>query len=185
MYLLKRTSILLVIFLLVAIALQPVSPVYAATIDVDDASDAYAADGLCTLREAIINASEVYLREGRDFLNKGLVTQSGRARVRTDTAGATTTITNAAGAQWTSLMNDGYSIAWPYNPTATLDFANAGTLTKNGSGVAILGHSNGSFNLTNTGTIEVPTGELRRRKTSIARGPATTNANPGGTPMAF
>jgi hypothetical protein len=82
--------------------------------------------------DAIFNASELYLREGRNFHNKGTVTQSGMARVRADTAGATTTITNAAGAQWTSNMNDGYHIAYPYNATATMDFVNAGTLTKNG-----------------------------------------------------
>ena len=109
---------------------------------------------------ALLNTSAVYLRGGRDFLNNGTLTQSGRAALISDTADATSTITNALGAEWTTTMNDGHTIAYPYQATATVEFTNAGTLTKNGA-TTLLGHTRGTFNLTNTGTLEVASGTLR------------------------
>ena len=115
---------------------------------------------------ALLNTSAVYLRGGRDFLNNGTLTQSGRAALISDTADATSTITNALGAEWTTTMNDGHTIAYPYQATATVEFTNAGTLTKNGA-TTLLGHTRGTFNLTNTGTLEVAAGELRVAGTSL------------------
>ena len=47
-----------------------------------------------------------------------------------DSGAAGTTITNAAGAQWTSDLNNHNRMVHPNHSTATLNFLNAGTLTK-------------------------------------------------------
>ena len=130
----------------------------------------------------------VYLRGGRDFINHGTVTQNGNASLVTDTADSTTEVTNAAGGQWTMNLNNGRRLVYPHNPTATMNFLNAGTLTKTSSGQNYLGYSNGTFNLTHTGTIEVEAGTLTMsvNATSAFDGPVdlaagTTLSLPAGT----
>jgi hypothetical protein len=116
---------------------------------------------------ALINSNAVYLREGRDFINHGTVTQSGNGVMITDTPNTASTITNAAGAQWTSNLNNHNRMVWPNHSTATLNFLNAGTLTKSSADLNYLGHANGTFNMTSTGTIEVESGTLRLEGTSV------------------
>ena len=119
---------------------------------------------------ALFGTGALYLRGGRDFINHGTVTQSGSADMRTDTADATTDITNAVGGQWTIDLNNHGRMLYPNNPTATMNFINAGTLTKSSAGLNHLGYANGTFNLTNTGTIEVNAGTLNIDGTSAVLG---------------
>jgi hypothetical protein len=123
---------------------------------------------------ALIDHTAVYLRGGRDFTNYGTVTMNGGGQLVADTADATCDITNTAGGQWTMNLGNNGTMVYPNNQTATVNFVNAGTLTKTSSGRNTLGYNNGTFNLTNTGTIEVDAGTLQMEGTSADLGASGT-----------
>ena len=84
------------------------------------------------------------------------------------------TITNAAGAQWTvDYATDAYCMNLGFS-NVTLDFINEGTLTKRGSAKADLGGSTGTFNVTHNGTLEVDEGTLVFGGTSVVLGASGT-----------
>ena len=123
---------------------------------------------------ASLNNTTLYLRDGRALTNSGTLTQTANSQILVDTAGATSTITNASSGQWTANLNPNNRMAYPNNASATLNFVNAGTLSKTGSGLNYLGYTNGTFNLTNTGILAVDAGTMRIDGASAVLGASGT-----------
>ena len=110
---------------------------------------------------ALFGTGALYLRGGRDFINHGTVTQErlrGYASRTRRMRPRTSPMRSVRSGRWT--CNNHERMVYPNNPTATMNFINAGTLTKISAGLNHLGYTNGTFNLTNTGTIEVESGTL-------------------------
>ena len=63
---------------------------------------------------AILDGGMCSLEGSRNILNKGTLTQSGQAIFYRFRPNTTSTITNAAGAQWTATMDNGIGIAYPW-----------------------------------------------------------------------
>ncbi|MEZ5278748.1 MAG: cadherin-like domain-containing protein [Opitutaceae bacterium] len=96
----------------------------------------------------------------RGFTNNGTFTQTGGCYFRTR-GGSTSTITNASGANWNVNVAPNYNVAYSEDGSSTLNFVNAGTLTKQGSGLVYWGSGSGETKITNTGLIVISGGNLQ------------------------
>ena len=70
-------------------------------------------------------------------------------------------MTNAAGANWNVNVAANYNFAYSEDGSSTLNFVNAGTLTKQGSGLVYWGSASGETKITNTGSIVITGGSLQ------------------------
>ena len=109
---------------------------------------------------AELSSGQLVLADGRDFLNRGKVIQSGNSYLYS-IGGSDSMITNALAAQWDVTST---SSRFAYTDTnSSLLFNNAGDLYKSAtSGAVIYGYSNGSSSFTNqaTGRVMIEGGSL-------------------------
>jgi hypothetical protein len=100
------------------------------------------------------------LDSNRNFTNNGTFTQSGGLYFRTR-GGSTSTMTNAAGANWNVNIAANYIFAYSEDGSSVLNFVNEGTVTKSGTALAYIGYSAGDTRVTNSGSIIVSAGNLQ------------------------
>ena len=120
------------------------------------------------------------LDSNRKFTNNGTFTETGGTYFRTR-GGSTSTMTNAAGANWVVNVAANYPFAYSEDSSSILNFVNAGTLTKQGIGLAYWGSASGETRITNSGSIVIEGGTLQWEGTGNSTYAGTLSIADGAT----